>query len=90
MVDVLAGKQAGKRRGRPAVYLDDADRQAAHRERAARRAAVGDVLSTLTSRPTPAFVKLMISRLIEGADDPAAARAELAAYLAALEPTPTS
>lgn len=73
-----------RRRGRPAVYLDDADRQAAHRERQLTRAAMGEAAMALCEKPSPAFVKLMLKRMIEQASDPVAARAELVDYLTVL------
>lgn len=68
-------------RGRPTVYIDNADRQSAHRERQATRLAMGEAAMALHERPSPAFVKLMLKRMIEQAADPAAARAELVDYL---------
>lgn len=68
-------------RGRPPVHIDDADRQSAHRERQATRLAMGEAAMALHEKPSPAFVKLMLKRLIEQAADPAAARAELVDYL---------
>jgi hypothetical protein len=70
-----------KRRGRPAVYCDQADRQAAYRERQADAATLGAVARQALERPTPAFLKRLIARAIDQADDPAALQAELLAHL---------
>ncbi|MBP2310452.1 hypothetical protein GBZ48_35150 [Azospirillum melinis] len=70
-----------KRRGRPAVHFDQADRQAAYRERQADAAALGAVARQALDRPTPAFLKRLIARALDQADDPEALRVDLAAYL---------
>lgn len=81
----LAGREAQRRRGRPAIYLDDADRQAAHRDRRETQASADALTAARVKRPSAAFVKELMDRFIRQAGDPVAARADLAAYLAALE-----
>ncbi|PWC89817.1 hypothetical protein TSH100_04040 [Azospirillum sp. TSH100] len=73
-----------KRRGRPAVHLDQADRQAAYRERQANAQALGEVARQALDRPTPAFLKRLIARALDQADDPEALRADLADHLKGL------
>ncbi|WP_395459808.1 hypothetical protein ACHMW5_35890 (plasmid) [Azospirillum melinis] len=75
--------KARRPRGRPAKYLDDADRQAAHRERQAGELAAGQVARRVLDRPTMASVKKQIGRLMDQAADREAVRVELLAYLAA-------
>jgi hypothetical protein len=70
-----------KRRGRPAIHLDQAARQAAFRERQADAATLGAVARRALDRPTPAFLKRLIARAIDQADDPAALQADLMAHL---------
>jgi hypothetical protein len=82
--------QARRGRGRPARYLDGADRQAAFRERRADEAALGEAARALIGKPTPAFVKLVIDRLLDQATDREAVRVELAAYLAKAWAAPTA
>lgn len=78
---------AGKRsRGRPARYLDAADRQAAYRERQATAAALGAAARTLVEKPTLPFVTLILDRLLAQAEDPDALRAQLLDQLAAAPP----
>lgn len=84
------GRQVKRSRGRPAVYLDGADRQAAYRERQADEAALGQAAQALIARPTPAFVRLMVGRLLDQATDREAVRVELAAYLAKAWVAPTT
>lgn len=76
-----------RRAGRPAKHLDHADRQAAYRERQALAAAEGEAAKTLIAKPTPAFVLLMVKRLLDQAQDPAAAKAALLGQLAGVAPT---
>lgn len=83
------GETRKRARGRPAVYLDDADRQAAFRERRDNEAALGQGARALIDRPTPTFVRLMVDRLLDQAADPEAVRVELAAYLAEAGSAPT-
>jgi len=84
------GKETKRPRGRPAVYLDAADRQAAFRERRDNEAALGQGARALIARPSPAFVRLMIDRLLDQAADREAVRVELAAYLARAGVAPTT
>jgi hypothetical protein len=78
---------AGKRsRGRPARYLDAADKQAAYRERQAQAAALGAAARALIDKPTLPFVTLIMGRLLAQAADPDALRAQLLDQLAAAPP----
>lgn len=77
----MTASDKGGGRGRPAIHLDGADRQAAYRDRQAHQAALGEAAVFLTTNPTPDFVKVMIGRLLDRASDPAAEKADLTAWL---------
>lgn len=76
-------------RGRPALYLDAADRQAAFRERREIAVLKGEAAVAMTDQPTLPFVKLLVDRLLAQSSDPERVRVELACYLAAAG-TPTA
>lgn len=81
---------AGKRgRGRPAVHVDGAHRQAAWRERQQIEAAEGWLALQRIERPTLPFVQQLVGRLLERADDPAAVRRALMDQLAGAGGTTT-
>ncbi len=67
--------------GRPRQYLDDADRQAAFRDRQADSLALGGAARALIAKPTLPFVELMMARLLEQAPDRDAMLAALLANL---------
>lgn len=67
--------------GRPRQYLDDADRQAAFRDRQADSLALGAAARALIAKPTLPFVELMMARLLEQTSDRDAMRAALLAKL---------
>lgn len=73
----------GKRgRGRPAVHVDGAARQAAWRERQQIEAAEGWLALQRVERPTLPFVQQLVARLLERSGDPAAVRRALMDQLA--------
>lgn len=82
--------KARRSRGRPAQYLDAADRQAASRERQAMVALRGQAAAALTDRPTLPFIKLLVDRALDQAADREGMRAELLAYLAGAGGAPTA
>lgn len=72
---------APKKPGRPRLYLDDAERQAAHRERVAQRLTEGEMLRTIFDLPTPALIRHLAEKYAARKDDKALAGAEFAAAL---------
>ena len=74
-------KSVKRGRGRPRQYLDDADRQEAHRERHANAHALGQAARTLFEKPTLRVAEVVIDRLLAQASDPEAIRVALRARL---------
>lgn len=70
-----------KKPGRPRKYLDDADRQAAHRERVAERLTEGEMLREIFDRPTPHLIRHLADKFAKGQDDKALAGALFAQAL---------
>lgn len=67
--------------GRPRLYMDDAERQAACRDRRNIRMAQGEAALLAMRRPTLASVKAAIDRLLLQAADAESVRAKLLAHL---------
>lgn len=77
-----------RKRGRPALYLDNVDRQAAYRERQNNEAALGAAARRIVEKPTPTQVAKLAARTVGQAADPAAtAQALVLAVLTELERT---
>lgn len=70
-----------KKPGRPRLYLDDADRQAAHRERVAERLTQGEMLKEIFDRPTPKLIRHLAAKYAARKDDKALAGADFAQAL---------
>lgn len=71
--------------GRKRIYLDDADRAAAYRERRANHATLADMCLTIVNKPTLALVTHCARLIAERAEDKALAGAQVAeAMLAGL------
>lgn len=68
-------ESGSKTRGRPRVYLDDADRAHAHRERVADALARAHMLETIFARPTPALLRNLAAKIAANSDDKARAAA---------------
>lgn len=65
--------------GRKSIYLDNADRQAAHRRRQQERAAMAEAALYLYQHPTPDFLEALAQRLVKHAPQPSLAAVEVMA-----------
>lgn len=63
--------------GRKRLYLDNADRQAAYRERKARKDALGEMYRVLCEKPTERLIGILIGRYLDQAEDRRQAEARL-------------
>lgn len=68
---------APKVRGRPRIYLDDAERAAAHRERVADAVATGEMLRVIFDRPTPDLIRNLATKFAARREDKAQAGEQL-------------
>lgn len=65
-------------RGRPRIHADDAERQAAYRERQALAHTKGEMALVIIERPTLALIRYAARKLAERAEDKAHMGAEVA------------
>lgn len=70
-------KGKGSGRGRPRVYLDDAERAQAHRERVADSLAKLHMLEVIFDRPTPDLIRSLSAKFARQCEDKSVGAARL-------------